>query len=152
MQIYLAMIIHIIGLSLYTVNSYLIEKDKRKSLAHPTNDSAVLHTSTSCIQENDGMPQNTFHASVVNMSSCHTTVITNEGTCSCPGSASNTVSVSGPLNWVLCGIDDILWSGRLLLHSSSKQTSLELPSEFWSGDRVDLSEMLCQQIEQDLQW
>ena len=145
------LIIHIF-LSLATVNSYLIEKDKRKSLAHPTNNSAVLHTSTSCIQENDGMPQNNFRASVVDMSNRHTTVITNDGTCSHPDSASNTVSVSGPLNWVLYSIDDILRSGRLLLHSSSKQTSLELPSGFWSRDKVDLSETLCQQIEEDLQW
>ena len=145
------LIIHIF-LSLATVNSYLIEKDKRKSLAHPTNDSAVLHTSTSCIQENDGMPQSTFCASVANMSNHHTTVITNDGTRSHPDSASNTVSVSGPLNWVLCSIDDILRNGRLLLHSSSKQTSLELPSGFWSRDKVNLSETLCQQIEQDLQW
>jgi hypothetical protein len=131
----------------YLVNSYLIEKDRRKSLAQPTNDSAVLHTSASCIQENGGMPHNTSHASVANR---HATVITNEG--SCPGGVSDPVDVSGPLNWVLCGIDDILRSGRLLLHSSSKQTSLELPCEFWSRDRVDLSETLCQQIEQDLQW
>ena len=144
---------HFFFLSLATVNSYLIEKDKRKSLAHPTNDSAVLHTSTSCIQENDGMLQNNnFCASVANMSNHHTTVITNDGTRSHPDSASNTVSVSGPLNWVLCSIDDILRNGRLLLHSSSKQTSLELPSGFWSRDKVDLSETLCQQIEQDLQW
>ncbi len=121
-------------------------------MAQPTNDSTVLHTSASCIQEHSGMPQNVFHASAVStsMSNRHAMVITNEG--SCPGGVSDPVDVSVPLNWVLCGIDDILRSGRLLLHSSSKQTSLELPCEFWSRDRVDLSETLCQQIEQDLQW
>ena len=135
--------------SLTTVNSYLIEKDKRKSLTHPTqNDSAVSHTSQ-CIQENSGIPRNTFRTSAANMSSCHATVITDEGS-QCPSDVS--MNISGPLNWVLCGIDDILRNGRLLLHSSSKQTSLELPSEFWSSDGVDLSETLCQQIEQDLQW
>ena len=133
--------------SLTIVNSYLIEKDKRKSLTHPTNDGAVLHTS--CIRENSGIPRNTFHASAANMSSRHATIITNESS-QCPSGVS--VNVSGPLNWVLCGIDDILRNGRLLLHSSSKQTSLELPSEFWSSDGVDLSETLCQQIEQDFQW
>ena len=83
------------------------------------------------------------------MSSGHATVTPNEGS-QCLSGVS--VNVSGPLNWVLCGIDDILRNGRLLQHSSSKQTSLELPSEFWSSDGVDLSETFCQQIEQDLQW
>ena len=93
------------------------------------------------------------------MSNHHATVVTNQGGCPSHGVSSNNnsakvnVSGHGPLNWVLCGIDDILRNGRLLLYSSSKQTSLELPREFWSGDGVDLSaEMLHQQIEQDLQW
>lgn len=136
-------------LSLTTVNSYLIEKDKRKSLTQPANDSAAPHTS--CVQENNGMSQNliTFHTSAASMSSHQ--IVANEGS---SHSSKISVNVSGSLNWVLCEIDDILRNGRLLLHgSSSKETSLELPKEFWgSGDRVELSEMLCQQIEQDLQW
>ena len=92
------------------------------------------------------MPQNTFHASVANMSNHQTA--TNES--SHPSGIS--VDVSESLNCVLCGVDEILQNGRLLLHSSLKQTSLELPKEFWSSDRVELSETLCQQIEQDLQW
>ena len=148
-----------VSLTCTAVNSYLIEKDKRKSLARPTNDSAVLHAS--CNQEIDGIPRNTFHVSAANsMSNHHATVVTNQSGCPSHGVSNNNnnsakvnVSGHGPLNWVLCGIDDILRNGRLLLHSSLKQTSLELPREFWSGDGVDLSaEMLHQQIEQDLQW
>ena len=131
---------------LTVVNSYLIEKGKRKSLAHPTSEGAVLHTNF--IEEKNGIPQNASHASVASVSSCHATAITNDG--SCPSNVS--LNVSGPLNWALYGIDDILRNGRLLLQTSSKQSSLELPSEFWSRDGVDLSEKLCQQIEQDLRW
>ena len=135
--------------SLSIVNSYLIEKDKRKSLTQPTNGSSATSHTSSCIQENCGIPQNTSLTSVTNNVTSNRHAATNE--ISYPDISVNS---SGPLSWVLFGIDDILRNGRMLLHSSSKQTSLELPSDFWSSDYgvQDLSETLCQQFEQDLQW
>ena len=125
------------------VNSYLIEKDKRRSLTQPTDGSATSHASGL-----HGIPQDSCRISAISIHNRHPGTLTNEIT-----GPSVSMNLSASLSWVLFGIDDILRNARLLLHTSSKQTSLDLPSEFWNNDDgVALSETLCQQFEQDLQW
>ena len=128
------------------VNSYLIEKDKRKSLTQPTTDHHVASHSSSCDQENDGIPQNTTHASATLTDTLSTSTNSH---CTVTSNPSISVNVSGSLNCTVFRVDDL----KLLLHGSSKQTSLELPYSFWRSDEKEVwSETLCQQIEEDLQW
>lgn len=60
---------------------------------------------------------------------------------------------ASPLMWGELGsVDELLRNGQVLLHCSSEQTSLKLPSNFWSVGKVALTEALCQLLEQELHW
>ena len=77
-------------------------------------------------------------------------VITDELNCPVSGN----VTFSTPLNscWGELGMEELLKSGRVLLHSSSEGTSLKLPFDFWTDATVTLSETLGKIFEQELQW
>lgn len=58
-----------------------------------------------------------------------------------------------PLIWGKLGsVDELLRNGQVLLLCSSEQTSLKLPSDFWSVEQVALTETLCRLFEQELHW
>ena len=63
-----------------------------------------------------------------------------------------TVSGHGQLSCSAISVDGLLRNGQVWLHDLSEQTSLNLPPDFWTGDKVTLSESLHQHFEQDLQW
>lgn len=52
----------------------------------------------------------------------------------------------------LDSMDELLRNGQVLLHCSSEQASLKLPSDFWSVGHVTLTETLSQLFEQELHW
>ena len=122
---------------LFVVHSYLSEHNTRKEVSRVTPQTTANQETLT--NKTTNLPQAALTAHTSSNELSH-------------APAAVGVTVTGQLSFYAFSLDKLLRNGRVVLHEASEETSLNLPSDFWTGDQVNLSESLCQHFEQDLQW